>query len=148
MIAVCQRVRRARVLVDGDATGQIDLGLLVYLGVARGDTPADAAKLAEKVARVRIFDDPDGKLNLSVGDVGGGVLVVPNFTLLADTRKGRRPSFHLAETGQTARDLHETFLRHLRRHHQPVAGGVFGAHMHVESDADGPVNVLIHVPTE
>jgi len=146
MRAVVQRVNHARVRVDGETVGRIDRGLLVYVGVASTDTPADARKLAEKIACLRIFDDADGKLNLSVRDVGGGVLAIPNFTLQGDTRKGRRPSFVSAAPGPVSEPLHDAFVAALGTWVDWVAGGVFGAHMHVDSQADGPVNVIVDMP--
>ncbi len=148
MKAIVQRVDRASVVSDGTLTGQIDRGLLVYVGVATDDTPAVARKLARKVANVRIFDDSDGRLNLSVLDIGGGVLAISNFTVQADTRKGRRPAFTNAAPGPQAQPLHEAFLAALQQEGCPVATGVFGAHMAIDSRADGPVNVIIDIPPE
>lgn len=149
MRAVVQRVSEAGLEANGEFVGRIGRGLLVYVGIGTGDTPADAAKLAEKVAGLRIFDDNAGKLNWTVQDVGGAVLAVPNFTLMADTRKGRRPSFAPAANGQPARDLFEHFVASLRQAGPPaVTSGVFGAHMEIHSCADGPVNVLVDVPAD
>jgi len=131
---------------EGQVAGRIERGLLVYVGVGTGDTPADAERLAEKVAFLRIFPDAEGKLNLSVRDVRGGVLVVPNFTLLADARKGRRPAFDRAAPADQARPLHDAFVQALRRHVGTVAAGVFGANMIIRSAADGPVNILMDWP--
>ncbi len=150
MRAVIQRVARAEVLVVDEggserSVGRIGRGLLVYVGVGETDTPAVAAKLAGKVARMRIFPDEDGRMNRAAGDVRGGILAVPNFTLQADARKGRRPSFVGAADPDRAKPLHEAFVAELRKLHEPVAAGEFGAHMHVESVADGPVNIVLDV---
>ncbi len=146
MRALVQRVAWAEVEVDGAVLGRVGQGLLVYVGAAPDDTPADADWLAEKVAGLRIFVDAEDRLNLALADVGGGVLVVSNFTLLADARKGRRPSFVAAAPGPVAEPLTERFAATLRGLGLPVATGRFGAHMHVRSQADGPVNVIIDTP--
>jgi D-aminoacyl-tRNA deacylase len=148
MRAVLQRVRSASVSVAGQTVGQLPPGpgLLVYVGVAADDSADNAAKLAEKVANLRIFEDDDGRLNRSVLDVGGGVLVVPNFTLQADTRKGRRPAFVNAASAEQARPLHEAFLAALGGQGVPVQQGRFGAEMLVCSEAVGPVNVIVEIP--
>lgn len=143
MKALVQRVTWAEVEADGATEGRIEEGLLVYVGVAAGDTPADAGRLAEKVANLRIFEDGGGKLNQSVRDVRGGVLAVSNFTLLADARKGRRPAFAGAAPVGQARPVHEAFLDALDRQGVKVETGVFGAKMAVRSLASGPVNVII-----
>ncbi len=146
MRALLQRVKRARVSVDGQVAGQIEHGLLVYLGVAVGDTPSIARKMAMKVANMRIFEDAAGKLNLSVQDVRGGVLVISNFTLLGDARKGRRPEFLSAARPELAENLYEHFVRELRALGATVACGVFRATMAIESVADGPVNIVVDMP--
>lgn len=146
MRAVVQRVSWAEVSVENDVVGRIGQGLLIYVGVAADDGPAEAQRLAEKVAHLRIFADGEGKLNLSAQDVGGAVLVVPNFTLLADTRKGRRPAFAAAATGDKAAPLTDAFIAALRQAGCAVERGVFGAHMYIRSQADGPVNVLVEMP--
>ncbi len=146
MRALVQRVDWAEVLVAGQVAGQIDRGLLVYVGVAVGDTEADAARLAEKVAQLRVFEDDGGKLNLSCQDVRGGVLAVSNFTLLADTRKGRRPAFAAAAAPDLAQQLYDTFLAALGGQSVKVERGVFRANMIIRSATAGPVNVLIDVP--
>ena len=137
MRAVIQRVRRAAVVVAGETVGAIDAGWLVLLGVAPTDTPAEAAWLADKVAHLRAFEDDAGKMNRSVLDAGGAVLVVSQFTLYGDTRKGRRPSF----TG--AAPLYERFAAELRAVGLPVATGRFGADMRVELVNDGPVTFVL-----
>ncbi|MGB2819376.1 MAG: D-aminoacyl-tRNA deacylase [Phycisphaerae bacterium] len=146
MRALVQRVDWAEVEVDGCVVGRIEQGLLVYLGVAVADTVADARRLAEKVAHLRVFEDADDKLNLSCRDARGGVLAVSNFTLLADTRKGRRPAFVGAAPAEEAERLYEAFAEALEAQGCQVARGVFGARMAVRSSAAGPVNVLIDVP--
>ena len=143
MRALLQRVREARVEVAGAATGSIQRGLLILLGVARTDSEADAAFLAAKAANLRIFSDAAGKMNLSLLDTGGGALVVSQFTLYADTRKGRRPSFDQAAPPALASRLYETFVAELRRLGVPhVATGVFQADMQVHLVNDGPVTLL------
>ncbi len=142
MRAVVQRVREARVEVNGVVTGSIGRGLLVLLGVAREDTPRDADYLAEKIAGLRIFPDEEGKMNRSVRDVGGALLVVSQFTLYGDTRKGRRPSFDRAAPPEQARALYERFVQALRAGGLPVETGVFQAMMQVHLINDGPVTII------
>ncbi|MCY2930586.1 MAG: D-aminoacyl-tRNA deacylase [Planctomycetota bacterium] len=147
MKAVVQRVAWAQVEVEGRLVGRIERGLLVYVGVGEGDDAAAPAKLAEKVAFLRIFEDGEGKLNLSVKDIGGGVLGIPNFTLLGDARRGRRPDFTGAARPEQAQPLYEAFLAALRQAGCTVAGGQFRAHMDIRSQADGPINILLEVPS-
>ncbi|HUU60158.1 MAG TPA: D-aminoacyl-tRNA deacylase [Phycisphaerae bacterium] len=147
MRAVVQRVRWAEVEVDGEIHGRIAAGLLVYVGVATCDTPSEAARLAEKVAHLRIFEDPDGKLNVSLRDVRGDVLAIPNFTLLADARRGHRPAFAAAARGSAARTLFDAFADALAQTGVQVAKGVFGAHMVIRSAACGPVNIILELPS-
>ena len=146
MRALVQRVSSAQVQADGKVTGRIGRGVLVYLGIGSADRSASAEKLAEKVAHLRIFQDEQGKLNLSVRDVRGGVLAVPNFTLLADARKGRRPAFSGAAAAQLAQPLYEAFTAALQREGLQVAKGVFGAEMMIRSEAAGPVNIIVDIP--
>ena len=146
MRAVVQRVSRARVDVDGGTVGAIERGLLVLLGVQAPDTERDADYLAAKIAGLRIFNDAQGKMNLDVREVQGGVLVVSQFTLYGDTRKGRRPSFVRAAPPQQAEHLYEYFLEAAARHAMPIAHGVFGAHMQVHLVNDGPVTLLLDSP--
>lgn len=146
MRAVLQRVRRARVTVGGAAAGEVAHGWLVLLGVGPADTPKDAEWLADKVANLRAFEDDAGKMNRSVQDVGGGVLVVSQFTLLGDCLKGRRPSFTGAAPPAVAEPLYEGFVAALRMLGVPVATGVFGADMQVELVNDGPVTFVLDVP--
>ena len=143
MRAVCQRVSRAQVTVDGSTTGQIDRGLVVLLGVARGDTEAEASRLAQKVAQLRIFEDAAGKFAQSLLDVAGAALVVSQFTLIADTRKGQRPSFTGAAPPDEAEPLYDRFCEELVAAGAPVQRGVFGAHMAVELVNDGPVTIVL-----
>jgi D-tyrosyl-tRNA(Tyr) deacylase len=143
MRAVLQRVNQAAVVVDGETVGAIERGLLVLLGVAPTDTPAEAQWLAEKIAGLRIFNDEAGKMNLSVADVVGAVLVVSQFTLHGDCRKGRRPSFLGAAPPEIAGPLYEAFVNALRALGLPVATGRFGAMMQVELINDGPVTLIL-----
>ena len=148
MRAVIQRVSSARVTVDGEVTGEIGLGLLVLLGVAQGDTEADAQWLAEKIVALRIFEDDAEKMNRSVVDVGGGVLVVSQFTLFASTRKGTRPSFNDAAKPDVAIPLYEAFNRFAGAAlGRPVATGRFAAMMEVSLVNDGPVTLAIDTKT-
>ena len=147
MRAVVQRVSQARVDVDGDTVGAIEGGLLVLLGVQAPDTERDADYLAAKIVSLRIFNDAQGKMNLDLQQVRGGVLVVSQFTLYGDTRKGRRPSFVQAAPPEQAEHLYEYFLEAAARHAVPVAHGVFGAHMQVYLVNDGPVTLLLDSPS-
>lgn len=143
MRCVIQRVARASVTVEGKVTGRVGLGYLVLVGVEEGDVEQDMRYCADKVAGLRVFEDEDGKMNRSVGDVGGGVLAVSQFTLLGDARHGRRPSFSGAARPETAVPLYEGFCQALRDKGIPVETGVFQAHMEVELLNDGPVTILL-----
>lgn len=143
MRAVLQRVSRASVAVDGAIVGAIGQGLLVLLGVGKGDTEADAEALARKVVELRVFQDDAGKMNLSLKDTGGSLLVVSQFTLYGDTRKGRRPSFDLAAPPEQARSLYEHFVETARALGVEVATGVFQAMMSVSLVNEGPVTFLV-----
>lgn len=144
MKAVIQRVSSASVIIDGQTVGAIERGLLVLLGVATGDTAEDGEWLAQKIAALRIFEDADGKMNLSVRDAGGGALVVSQFTLIASTRKGTRPSFNDAARPDTAIPLYDGFVRQLEAAlGRPVPTGRFGAMMQVHLVNDGPVTLVI-----
>ena len=143
MRAVVQRVSRAEVRVDGESVGAIGTGLLVLVGVAEGDCAAEAERLAGKVARLRIFADEAGRFDRSVLDAGGSVLVVSQFTLLAETAKGNRPSFTAAATPETAERLYERFCNALAALGLAVERGVFGARMDVELVNDGPVTIVL-----
>ena len=142
MRLVIQRVREARVEVDGQPCGSIARGLLVLVAVAKTDTAADADYLAEKLLSLRIFSDDEGKMNRSVADIGGSLLVVSNFTLYGDCAKGRRPGFDLAAPPEQARPLYEYFMEKLRSSQVPVEAGVFQASMAVHLVNDGPVTLL------
>jgi D-tyrosyl-tRNA(Tyr) deacylase len=143
MRAVLQRVTRARVLVEGQVTGEIGAGLLVLLGVGKGDTSQTAAQLAEKTAQLRIFNDAQGKMNLSLLDAGGAALVVSQFTLYGDTSRGRRPGFERAAPPAEAKQLYEEYVRCLQAAGVRVETGVFQAHMEVELVNEGPVTILL-----
>ena len=138
-----QRVRSATVAVTGETVAQIGPGLLVFLGVAYDDGPADVEYVAEKTRDLRVFADDDGRMNRSVVQSGGSVLVVSQFTLHGDCRKGRRPSFDAAAPGPLARALYEDFVRRLRQGGLQVSTGVFQAHMEVQLVNDGPVTLLL-----
>ena len=143
MRAVCQRVTEARVTVDGVVTGEIRAGLVVLLGIERKDEPSDAKRLARKVAQLRIFDDDGGKFDHSLVDTAGAALVVSQFTLIADTRKGNRPSFTNAAPAEQAEPLYEEFCRALATEGVRVERGVFGARMAVALVNDGPVTLVL-----
>jgi D-tyrosyl-tRNA(Tyr) deacylase len=141
--AVCQRVARAEVRVAGDVVGEVGTGLCVLLGVARGDVPHQAERLAAKIARLRVFPDDEGRFDRSVLDVGGEALVVSQFTLVADTGKGNRPSFTEAAPPELAEPLYKRFCAELESLGVPVARGIFGARMEVELVNDGPVTIVL-----
>jgi D-tyrosyl-tRNA(Tyr) deacylase len=141
--AVCQRVSEARVRVGGEVAGEIGAGLCVLLGVARGDGEPDGERLAAKIARLRVFADGEGRFDRSLLEVGGSALVVSQFTLLADTAKGNRPSFTGAAPPEEAEPLYERFCAALRGFGVPVEQGVFGARMALELVNDGPVTIVL-----
>ncbi len=143
MRAVVQRVSGASVSVDGQIVGKADRGLLVYLGVALGDCADDAARLAEKIAELRIFEDSSGAMNRSAREEGAQALVISQFTLLADARKGRRPSYSGAARPEDAKPLYEAFVKLLRAKLGEVESGVFQAKMRVASTNEGPVTILL-----
>ncbi|MBT3200961.1 MAG: D-tyrosyl-tRNA(Tyr) deacylase [Phycisphaerales bacterium] len=143
MRAVLQRVNHAAVTVDGAVIGACESGLLVYVGVFEGDQVSDAAKLADKIAGLRIFEDQYGKMNNNVRDARGGILAISNFTLAADTRKGRRPSFGLAACPGDAEAMFNAFVEALKDCECSTETGRFGAHMIIDSQANGPVNVIL-----
>ena len=143
MRAVCQRVSEARVTVDGEVTGEIGAGLLVLLGIGRKDDPNEARRLARKVAQLRIFEDDGGKFAHSLVDTAGAALVVSQFTLIADTRKGTRPSFANAAPAEQAEPLYEEFCGALAADGVPVERGVFGARMAVALVNAGPVTIVL-----
>jgi D-tyrosyl-tRNA(Tyr) deacylase len=143
MRAVVQRVRSAKVIVHGETTGEIGPGLLVFVGVANGDGPADVEYVATKTRDLRIFPDDERRMNRSIVETGGAVLVVSEFTLQGDCRKGRRPSFDAAAPGPVARALYEDVVRRLRDSGLQVSTGVFQADMDVQLVNDGPVTLLL-----
>ncbi len=143
MRAVIQRVRRAQVTVDGRVVGQIGSGLVVLLGIGKGDTAETAVYLAEKTANLRIFDDANGKMNVSLLESGGAALVVSQFTLYGDVRRGRRPAFDRAAPPQEAKEIYEQYAANLRSLGIRVETGVFQAHMVLELENDGPVTILL-----
>jgi D-tyrosyl-tRNA(Tyr) deacylase len=143
MRVLLQRVDGARVEVDGRVVGEVGRGFLALVAVARGDAPAAAGKLAAKVAALRVFEDGSGRMNLALGDVGGSVLAVSQFTLYADTSRGNRPGFSDAADPETAEALYAAFVAALRGRGVPVATGEFGAHMRVSLVNDGPVTILL-----
>ena len=143
MRAVVQRVTRARVTAGAQMVGEIETGVLILLGVSRVDNPEAAHYLAEKIANLRIFNDDAGKMNRSLLEIGGAALVVSQFTLYADTRGGRRPSYIQAAPPEQASPLYEEFVASLRSLGVPVKTGVFQAHMSVELVNDGPVTILV-----
>jgi D-tyrosyl-tRNA(Tyr) deacylase len=143
MTAVIQRVSSASVEVDASTVGACDKGLLILLGVAEGDSEEDARLLANKISRLRIFSDEAGKMNLSVTDVGGGALVISNFTLLANCRHGNRPDFFGAGKPDAANALYELFASELAKNVSKVEKGIFGADMKVSLVNDGPVTILL-----
>jgi D-tyrosyl-tRNA(Tyr) deacylase len=143
MKAVIQRVKSAQVCVDGRVTGKIEQGLLVLLGVGKGDGESDLSFLTSKIPELRIFEDASGKFNLSLREIGGGMLVVSQFTLYGDCRKGRRPSFTDAEDPTQAKILYERFISKLKEQGIPVQTGEFQAKMEVHLINDGPVTLVL-----
>ena len=143
MKAVVQRVSSAEVSVDNHTIGEIGQGVVIFLGVAQGDTEKDADYLSDKIVNLRIFEDADGKMNRSLLDISGEMLVVSQFTLLADCRKGRRPSFAAAAGFGEADELYEYFVKRARRHVKKVATGQFRAMMEVELVNNGPVTMIL-----
>jgi D-tyrosyl-tRNA(Tyr) deacylase len=143
MRAVIQRVTSARVQVDDHICGEIGVGILLFVGVEKGDGLEDVKQMANKVKDLRIFEDAAGKMNLSVADVGGQVLAVSQFTLCGDCRRGRRPSFDDAEAPAAAKPMYEALVTELRNLNLKVETGEFQAHMHVELVNDGPVTLML-----
>jgi len=146
MRAVIQRVSQAQVRVENKVVAKIGLGLVVLLGISPTDTEADVREMAEKVANLRIFGDAQGKMNLSCLDMNGEIIVVSQFTLYADTRRGRRPSFTGAASPELAEPFCQLFVETLRIMGVPTQSGVFGAHMVVDIQNDGPVTILLEQP--
>ena len=145
MKAVVQRVKKTALCVDGELISEIPFGLTVFLGVKTGDTEKEAAYIAKKIAGMRIFEDENGKMNLSVQDVGGEVLLVSQFTLYGDATKGNRPSFTLAARPEVAEPLYEYTVKELASYGVTVKKGVFGADMQIEQNNDGPVTILLEI---
>lgn len=145
MKAVIQRVGRTALSVDGSLVSEIPFGLAVYLGIRVGDTAAQAEQLAKKLAALRIFEDENGKMNLSLKEVGGEILLISQFTLYGDCSHGNRPSFTLAERPERANELYEYTARILRGYGYTVKQGVFGADMKIEQFNDGPVTIICEI---
>lgn len=143
MIAVLQRVNNATVFADGELSGSIDRGLYILLGVAKGDTEEDARLLSEKIAKLRIFSDENGKMNLSVADVDGEIMVVSNFTLNANYSHGNRPDYFASAAPAEANALYEYFKELMKTKVKNLASGVFGADMRTEMSTDGPVTIVM-----
>ena len=143
MRALLQRVVRSAVHIDGFPSRQIDAGLCILLGVCKGDTSEDAEYVAEKCVNLRIFEDDQGKMNRSLSDIGGHALIISQFTLYGDTRKGRRPGFSDAAPPEQANQLYELFVDAVKQKDVPVKTGEFGQHMHVEIHNDGPVTFMV-----
>jgi len=143
MRAVVQRVTESSVTVDGQITGATDEGLVVLIGVEKGDTDKDAGYIADKVSGLRIFEDENEKMNLSVKDVGGSILAISQFTLLGDVRKGKRPSFITAEDPEIANRLYQQVCENIRNQGIKVETGIFQAHMLVKINNNGPVTILL-----
>lgn len=143
MLAVIQRVKSASVISDGVPTGSINAGIMLLLGVKKNDTENDALLLAEKISKLRIFSDDAGKMNLSVKDIGGGALIVSNFTLCANYAHGNRPDYMEAEKPPRAKELYEYFVSLMRERLASVETGVFGADMEITMVADGPVTIVM-----
>ena len=146
MIGLLQRVSQAQVQVAGETVGSIGSGLLVLIGVERGDSEAQARRLLERILGYRVFSDDQGRMNLSLREVNGGLLLVPQFTLAADTRKGARPSFTPAAAPEEGERLFNYLLTQARAEYSDVASGRFGAHMQVSLTNDGPVTFWLQVP--
>jgi D-tyrosyl-tRNA(Tyr) deacylase len=147
VIALIQRVSRASVTVESRTVGAIGRGILALVGVEKGDDVAQGERLLERILTYRIFEDDAGRMNLSLRDIGAGLLLVPQFTLAADTHKGTRPGFSTAEDPDRARELFTRVLELARARHSEVATGEFGAHMHVELVNDGPVTFWLRTRT-
>ncbi|NLH14989.1 MAG: D-tyrosyl-tRNA(Tyr) deacylase [Phycisphaerae bacterium] len=141
MRAVIQRVRSAQVAVEGQTTGRIERGLLVFLGIGKGDTESDAEWMVRKIVNLRVFPDSEGKMNRSVLDIQGGILLVSQFTLYGNCRKGTRPSFDEAADPETARELYAIAVELICKEKIEVATGVFAAHMDITAEHDGPVTI-------
>ncbi len=146
MIGLMQRVSQAQVEVEGRCVGRIERGLAVLIGIERGDGVAEAERLLERLLTYRVFPDTQGRMNLSLRDIGGGLLLVPQFTLAAETRSGTRPSFSPAAPPEEGRRVFDALLERAREAHPVVAAGVFGADMQLSLTNDGPVTFWLQVP--
>jgi len=145
MKALIQRVASGSVSVDGNAIAAIEKGLVILVGIGHSDEPSQIQAMAEKIANLRIFEDVNGKMNLSILDAGGSALVISQFTLYADTRKGRRPAFTDAAAPEVASQLVDEFIKELSRMGMPTQSGIFGAHMLVQIANDGPVTIMLEM---
>ncbi len=145
MKAVAQRVTKAKLFCEGKLINEIGNGLIVYFGVQKGDDITAASYLAKKISNLRVFEDENKKMNLSVKDVGGSVLAVSQFTLIADVSHGNRPSFSCAEEPLKANEIYEFFISELQKENLPVKGGVFGGDMKIEQHNDGPVTIIYEI---
>lgn len=145
MKALLQRVTHASVVVDGDTVGAIDTGLLVLVGIEPADTPSTSARMLERLLNYRVFPDAEGRMNCSLRDISGGLLLVSQFTLAAETRKGNRPGFSTAAAPELAETLFDDMVQQAHRLHEPVATGRFGADMKVSLTNDGPVTFLLEL---
>lgn len=145
MKAVVQRVTKAKLFCEGKLISEIDKGLVVYLGVQQGDDNLNASYLAKKISNLRVFEDENKKMNLSVKDVSGSVLAVSQFTLIADVKHGNRPSFSYAEEPIKANEIYEFFISELQKENLPVKKGVFGGDMKIEQYNDGPVTIIYEI---
>lgn len=143
MRTVVQRVSSAKCLVDGEVSGEIDEGILVFLGISEGDDDEDLGYMIDKVLGLRIFEGNNGKMDQSVQDIGGGILVIPQFTLYGDVTRGRRPSFNRASSPEKAEMMYNTFLDRLSERHPDVESGRFAEMMDIHADNDGPVTILV-----
>ena len=144
MITILQRVTHSSVVIDGEVVGKGEKGLLILAGVEKGDDEKDAELLVEKILKMRIFEDENGKMNLSVTDVDGDVVIVPNFTLLAAYKKGNRPDYFSAATPVDANNLYEYFIKIISKKVRKTANGKFGADMRTEMSTDGPVTIVMN----
>ena len=144
MIAVIQRISSGNVVVDGNVVAECGIGLYVLVGVTHEDTEEDVNLLADKIAKLRVFTDENGKMNLSAADVGGGFMVVPNFTLYGSYRKGNRPDYLNSASPDVAKPLFDKFVERLSTHNSKVSSGIFGAHMIISATLDGPITIPMY----
>jgi D-aminoacyl-tRNA deacylase len=144
MIAVIQRISNGTVTVDGECVAECGIGLYVLVGVTHTDTEEDVNLLADKIAKMRVFCDENGKMNLSAADVGGGFMVVPNFTLYGSYRRGNRPDYMNSASPDVAKPLFDKFVARLAEHSDKVSSGIFGAHMIISTTLDGPITIPMY----